>query len=158
MPAPPQDEQVDDLPSAGAERIFVLQRTGLRPLRFFGCRLAAFEIGGNGRPAMRLALYGRDARDYAVSLSCEPSWAASGGLPWHHAALCGSLEQALMAFETASPVCGDGIAAAAEPTGDEALAHAARRLLREAAMRQAFGMAVGVFLHQLCGQPKAVPF
>jgi hypothetical protein len=128
-----------------------LRRTGLRPLRFTGARLAAFEASA-AAPKMfiSLALYRTTGDGYASVWSCEPDPVADWAfLPWHEAHVFASVEPAIAAFEAASPSC------VFDPVPEEAglsatLLQAADIAAREALVRAAFANAAGTFLYDLC--------
>jgi hypothetical protein len=123
---------------------FLLRRTGARPLRGFGRQLAAADSHADGC-RFTLQLYGTEPDAYVAAMSCEPAH----GPPWHDAQACATLDDALLAFETALPLT------ALPPalpicTAATALHQAARSVCLEAAVSHAFRNVVGVFLHRLC--------
>jgi hypothetical protein len=136
-------------PSADGVRTILLRRMGARPLRFQGRLLAAAEAATwHAGPSLRLALYACGDLAYAVAMCCEPAIEADAALAWHRAELCPTLEHAIAAFETGEPLYGDAATLPERP--GEALLHAATRVCRQAALRSAYGNAVGAFLHRLC--------
>lgn len=127
-----------------------LRRTGLRPLRLTGTRIAAFETCAVA-PKIRisLALYRTMQFHYACVWSCAPDPVADWAfLPWHEAHIFASLAPAIAAFEHAAPVC------VFDPVPPEAglsttLLQAADMAAREASVRAAFATAAGTFLYEL---------
>jgi len=134
----------------GGENIRV-RRTGLRPLRFTGARIAGFDTCAVA-PKIRisLALYQTTQHVYASVWSCEPDPVAAWAfLSWHEAHMFASLEQAIAAFETAAPLCVfDPVPA--EASLSTTLLQAADTAAREASVRAAFATAAGTFLYELC--------
>jgi hypothetical protein len=134
----------------GPGRDIGLRRSGLRPLRFTGARLAASETcAAAPRLWISLALYRTEDGNYASVWSCEPDPVAAWAfLPWHEAHLFQSLEAAIAAFETATPVCVfDPVPADAGLSATLLLA--ADTAAREASVRAAFATAAGTFLYDL---------
>ncbi len=128
-----------------------LRRTGLRPLRFAGARIAAFETCAVA-PKIRisLALYRTTQHGYAAVWSCEPDPVADRAfLPWHEAHIFPSLAPAIAAFENAAPICVFD-ALPAEAGLSTILLQAADTAAREASVRAAFATAAGTFLYELC--------
>jgi len=126
----------------------ILQRTGLRPLRFSGALLASADRSFVPYGArIRLALYWSLERDFVAAWSCSIPEAET--VSWHGADRCTSLASSIAAFEAAEPEC-PTVGLPPESGFSVTLQHAAEGVAREMAIGAAFGAAVGMFLYDLC--------
>lgn len=123
----------------------VLQRTGMRPLRFSGYVLRWWEdCAAPHWSWLRLAVYAAAPEGFAVEIRCAPCGPAARR-PWCFAALQPDIGTALRALETAIPA---PEAPMPQAGSDAALVRAAgARILAEAAQLRALRHATGEFLY-----------
>jgi hypothetical protein len=128
----------------------ILQRTGLRPLRFTGALIASSDRSfAPYRARIRLALYWDLQRDFVAAWSCVDTTAGDENLSCHGGDRCTTLHAAITAFEDAGPEF--PLEGLAPDSGISAtLQHAADGVMRDMAIRTAFDCAVGMFLYELC--------
>lgn len=134
----------------GRDQEVILQRTGLRPLRFTGALIASADRSFVPyRARIRLALYRGVQRDFVAAWSGTALAAGDENLSCHGADRCTTLHAAIAAFEEAEPAFpSDGLPP--DSGISVTLQHAADGVVREMAIRTAFGCAVGMFLYELC--------
>jgi hypothetical protein len=134
----------------GRDQDVILQRTGLRPLRFTGALIASSDRSfAPHRARIRLALYRTLQHDFVAAWSCAALSVAHETMSCHSADRYTSLAAAITAFEAAEPAFpSEGLPPGTSISAN--LQHAAEGVVREMAIRAAFGSAVGIFLYDLC--------
>jgi hypothetical protein len=140
---------------AAADQGFILQRSGARPIRFDGSLLACSDDEGAPEWArLRLALYRRQDGGYVCEMVRVPAqrWSGNGGArpSLCHAAMAGTLEAAVLEFETMVVEADDSVPIRAPADAAAALFDAAGRLWRETACERALRHEVGRFLYRVC--------
>jgi hypothetical protein len=122
-----------------------LQRTGARPLRFFGQLLYCHQAAECASwTSLRLALYAGENGDFITEIQLF-----QGSQGWHDAR-AGTLPQALSHFESAQPALNTSPFTKANESAALALLQAAAHLCNAASQDRAFRHATGEFLLKLC--------